>query len=58
MKVRRTRERAIIFHVTDEEKEKVISLARERDISISELCRKLLMCECKKSKNISAQKEG
>ena len=42
-KTRRSREKNIIFNVTQEEKDRIIELAIEHDMSISDYCRKTLL---------------
>lgn len=42
-KVRRSRTQLVAFYVSDEEKAAIVKLAQNRDMSISDYCRKVLM---------------
>lgn len=42
-KVRRSRTQLVAFYVSDEEKAAIVKLAQNRDMSISDYCRKVLI---------------
>lgn len=57
MKIRRNRDKTLMFYVSDEEKQRIIEAAQESDMSISDYCRKALV---KKSEKVEedGQEDG
>ena len=57
MKIRRNRDKTLMFYVSDEEKKRIIEAAQENDMSISDYCRKALVKNAEKVKE-DGQEDG